>query len=223
MKQAIAFMVFRSLLACMLTLFALATEAQQPVWNIDRFMQNMRANPGGETNFTEKKYLSMLEAPLDSSGTLRYQPPGILEMNILNPERQSIRLEQETLTIIQSNHSNTLNLNDYPELSALIGSIRSTLAGDRAALERLFLLYLHGTEGRWKLILLPKAPDKIANVRRISLSGETRFLRQVEIEMRDGDRSIISIAKPGNLLEKDSEQAPFSVRSHTAVLPAYTQ
>jgi hypothetical protein len=189
-----------------LTLISPATQAQKPVWNIDRFMQNMRANPGGETGFSEKKYLSMLEAPLESSGTLRYQAPDLLEMNIISPERQSMRLEHEALTITQANHSNTLSLNDYPELSALIGSIRSTLAGDRAALEQVFQIYLQGTELHWKLTLLPKAPDKIAGVRRISLTGETSFLHVVEIEMRDGDRSKLIIDTPKNPLEK--AQAP---------------
>jgi hypothetical protein len=197
-------------LMLVLALFSSATQAQKPAWNIDRFMQIMRANAGGETGFSEKKYLSMLEAPLESSGSLRYRAPDLLEMDIVSPERQSIKLEHENLTITQADHNTTLNLNDYPELSALIGSIRSTLAGDRAALEQIFQVYLQGAEPHWKLILLPKAPDKIAGVRRISLAGETRYLRLVEIEMRDGDRSTIVIDKPQNPLAKALTPLPLA-------------
>ena len=55
--------------------------------------------PRGEGKFVERKYLAMLTAPLDFSGTLVYTAPGRLEKNTLAPKPERLVLDQDKLTL----------------------------------------------------------------------------------------------------------------------------
>ena len=61
-------------------------------------MQGLSKVPAAKGKFVERKYLAMLTAPLDSSGTLVYTAPGRLEKNTLAPKPERLVLDQDKLT-----------------------------------------------------------------------------------------------------------------------------
>ena len=112
------------------------------------------AEPGqgavSQGKFVEKKYLSVLNKPLESSGTLLFQSPAHLEKHTLLPKAESLVLDQGVLTIENSarNIKRTLVLQEYPAVWAFVESIRSTLAGDLPMLERFYTIKLEGNAGK---------------------------------------------------------------------------
>jgi hypothetical protein len=74
-----------------------------------------------------------------------------------------------------------------------IDSIRGTLTGNRAALERNYLLHLAGTSDQWTLTLLPSEPKIAALVHRVTVSGGRGRVRSIEYLQADGDRSLLTI------------------------------
>jgi hypothetical protein len=86
-----------------------------------------------------------------------------------------------------------LRLADYPQLAPLIDSIRATLAGDRAALERVFELEFSGTLEHWQLRLEPRAATLTATLKRIDMQGQRDAVDEVQVWQSDGDHSIMSI------------------------------
>ena len=48
-------------------------------WNVASLMQQLARHPAGQARFTETKKLSVLDAPVVSSGRLIYSPPDRLE------------------------------------------------------------------------------------------------------------------------------------------------
>jgi hypothetical protein len=161
--------------------------------DLDRLMALLSQRQHGEADFTEKKYLSMLKQPLESSGVLIYQAPDHLEQRVTQPRPQSVVLDHGMLTMQIGQRRRVLRLEDYPQLAPLIGSIRATLAGDRAALERVFELQFRGTLEHWQLRLEPRDAQLAATLQRIELQGERDAVREVQIEQSDGDRSVMSI------------------------------
>jgi hypothetical protein len=170
-------------------------------WDIPRLMAALAANPGGRAQFVEKKYLAVLDAPIESSGELVYVAPERLERHTARPRAESMVLDGDALSLTRDGRTLNLRLRDYPEAAAFIASIRGTLAGDRAALERNFALSLSGTAARWTLTLLPSDARLASLVLRISVEGSGGQVRQVDILQADGDRSVLQIepvlAAPG--------------------------
>jgi hypothetical protein len=160
---------------------------------LDSLMALLSQRRHGEADFNEKKYLSMLQQPLESSGVLIYDAPDHLEQRTLQPRNQSVVLDHGLVTMQIGRRRRELRLADYPQLAPLIDSIRATLAGDRAALERVFELGFSGTLEHWQLRLEPRDPQLAATLKRIDMQGERDAVREVRVQQSDGDRSVMSI------------------------------
>ena len=186
------------LLKVMLAL-AMATVLSAPVhaaeWGIDQLMQGMAQTRSGHATFVEKKYIAMLDKPVESSGELFYTAPDRLEKRTLKPRPESMLLDGSSLTVEQKGKRHVLPLQNYPEVVAFIDSIRGTLAGDRAALERVYKLDLSGDERQWTLELQPLSQRMKKVVERIRIAGEQHELRTIEIRQADGDRSVMTITQ----------------------------
>jgi hypothetical protein len=160
---------------------------------LDQLMGLMAQRRHGEADFSEKKYLSVLKQPLESSGLLIYDAPDHLEQRTTLPRPQSVVLDHGTVTMHIGHRERVLRLADYPQLAPLIDSIRATLAGDRAALERVFEIDFTGTLEHWQLRLEPRAAPLIATLKRIDMQGQRDAVHEVQVWQSDGDHSVMSI------------------------------
>lgn len=180
-------------------LFAIAVLLHGPAhaaaesWNIAQLMQTLGKHSSGQATFSERKYLAVLDQPVESSGELRFQAPDRLEKITLKPKPESLVLEGNTLTVKRGKKQFVVRLSDYGEVAAFIDSIRATLAGDRSTLERTYALHLAGSAERWTLSLLPRDPHMAEVVLRINIAGTRGQLREIEILQADGDRSVMEI------------------------------
>lgn len=162
-------------------------------FGLDTLLPILAQNSGGRARFSEQKFIRLLDKPVESSGELVYAKPGHLEKNTLKPQPEHLTLDHGTLSIERKGQKYSVQMNDYPGLAAFIESLRGTLAGDRAALERIYRLYLGGSAAHWTLLLLPSSPDMSALIRQIKITGEAAQLRSIEIQQADGDRSVMGI------------------------------
>lgn len=160
-----------------------------------QLMQGLAQNRSGHAAFTEKKFIAMLDKPVESSGELFYRAPDRLEKRTIKPRPESMILDGGSIVIERGRQKHTLQLQDYPELAAVIDSIRGTLAGDRKALERSYRLILEGGVEQWVLQLLPVDEKMQALIKRIRITGARYDVRSIEINRADGDSSLMVIEK----------------------------
>ena len=159
----------------------------------DELLQLLAARRHGHVTFTEMQHLAMLDRPLQSSGELLYEAPDRLEKRTLKPKAQTLILEHGVLTARRGQRTHVMELRDYPQVVPFVESIRATLAGDRAALERFFRVQFDGTLAHWTLLLVPVDTTLAGAVKDIRIEGERDAVRTVEIRQSDGDRSLLSI------------------------------
>jgi hypothetical protein len=156
-------------------------------------MGDLARNKGGKAKFVEKKYISLLDKPVVSTGEMTYTAPDHLEKRTLTPKVETLRLDKDTLSIEREKQKLTINLSNQPEALAFVDSIRGTLSGNRLALEKNYSLHLEGTQEKWVLTLMP-SDQKIASlVLRITVSGSKNMIRSIEYLQADGDRSLLSM------------------------------
>jgi outer membrane lipoprotein-sorting protein len=160
---------------------------------LDALMQELAAHPSGHVSFTEVQHLAVLDRPLESSGELLYQAPDRLEKRIVKPRPETLVLAHGVLSATRGKHTRTMDLAAWPQLAPLLESLRATLAGDRATLERIFRVELDGDAARWTLKLTPRDPEAARAVTRVTITGENAKLETVEVVASDGDRSLLTI------------------------------
>jgi outer membrane lipoprotein-sorting protein len=174
-----------------------AQAADAAAWNLKQLMQGLGQVKTAKGRFVERKYLSVLSEPLESSGTLVYTAPDKLEKNTLLPKPESLLVDQEKLTFDRGagQQRRTLVLQDYPEIWAFVESIRATLAGDLSTLNRFYIVSLEGDVADWQLLLQPNEQKMQAIVRSIRIRGSADWVNSIEIQEADGDRSVMTVAR----------------------------
>jgi len=184
-------------LLCGISLLLLGVNpaVQAAQFTVGELMAALADTTHGTASFTEQKYISMLDLPVESSGELLFVPPGRLEKRTLTPKVETMVLDGDTLTIERRAQRTVFQLKDYPEVAGMILGIRATLAGDRKELERVYHLELAGSRERWTLVLTPLDGRMTRVVARIRMEGTRDEIRTVEIQLADGDRSVMSIRK----------------------------
>jgi hypothetical protein len=180
------------LFVCSLWAFSLPSHAEA-TWDLDQLMQSLAATRTGHASFVEKKFIAILDKPVESSGELFYTAPDRLEKRTLQPKAESMVLDKDKLIVEQRGKKHVLSLQSYPEIAAFIDSIRGTLAGDRKALERSYKLDMAGTQQNWSLSLLPLADKMKKVVTSIDINGSGNTLETIKIKQADGDSSLMTI------------------------------
>lgn len=172
---------------------ALPFPAMAGEWNLDTLMRALAAHPESRASFVETKTLAMLDAPIESSGELRFKKPDTLEMRTLKPKPQTLILQGSQLTAEIDGHAHHINLDDHPDVAVLVDSIRATLNGDRSALQREYTVSFAGNRAHWTLSLVPIGARARGRVSEIRISGRSDQVRSIAVWQADGDHSLMTI------------------------------
>lgn len=184
----------RAIILAALTLSVMAAKADE--WQLPELMQLLAQNKSSKATFVEKKYIGIIDRPIESSGELAFTTPDKLIKRTLKPKFESLVLEGDNLTVDQPGKRRlTVSLLEHPEISAFVESIRGTLAGDRLALEKFYTLNLSGSAEGWQLVLVPRQSRMIKIISRIQISGSYANIGIINFDQGDGDRSEMVITK----------------------------
>ena len=112
------------ILKCLLLFAALTLPAYaaESAWGLPELMIDLGRVKQAKGTFVEKKYLKMLNAPLESSGQLIYTAPYRLEKLTLSPKPESMVVDQDTLTVEMRGRKRSLQIQDFPVLWAFVES-----------------------------------------------------------------------------------------------------
>ena len=174
---------------------ALAWPACAAEFDLAALMEMLAGVASAKDDFTETKHSALLSTPLVLKGSLVYARPDRLEKIVLAPYEErtviagnSVTIENRTLK-----QTRTFSLASSAAVSALVESMRATLAGDRATLERHYSVQLDGRAEAWRLALAPRERKLAAMIKRIQISGVRERVKRIEIEEASGDRSVMLI------------------------------
>lgn len=189
-------MISRRLWLLALTLLPLT--AARAADELERLMALLAAHPGGTVRFVERRHMAMLDAPLVSRGEMSYRAPDWLERRTLSPRPERLLLDKDTLTLERDQRRMSMPVSQRPEVDAFVASIRSTLQGDRAALERHYRVALQGQpEKRWTLTLEPLQARLRGIVTQIVISGVGVAVDRIDYTQSDGDRTEMRLEPVG--------------------------
>lgn len=169
------------------------TALAHAAFNIDQLMTELARSTGGQAKFVEKRYLALLDKPVVATGELIYNAPDRLEKRTDKPKAETMVLYKDTLSLERDRRKVQIQLGQRPEVAAFVDSIRSTLQGNRASLERNYRLQLSGTVDAWVLTLVPTDPRIAELLQRMTLRGVRHQVLGIDYLQADGDRTEMTI------------------------------
>ncbi len=151
---------------------------------------------GGE--FTERKFISILDEPLILEGRVRYRAPDYMRKEYHDPDSESYEVRGDNLTIeFPDGRRRDLSIDEHPILRAFVESYRGTLAGDLERLRRYFEVELGGHMDAWQLRLTPGTPELAEYLSAVVVRGREGTVTSVETLEANGDRSVMMLESSG--------------------------
>jgi outer membrane lipoprotein-sorting protein len=176
-------------------LVAVAFPVGAESWTLQTLMQSMASIPSSRSSFIETRHIALLTQPLELKGRLTYERPNRLSKHVLSPFDELISVDGDALTVVNKTKGEQrfISLREQPQMRALVESVRATLAGDLAQLERHYHVEFSGTRGSWRMLLVPRDAKVRQYVVTIALAGAEARLARIEIAETGGDRSVMTI------------------------------
>ena len=182
-----------------LLFFLLTFPAWGQAWDLPALMAEMAKVEESRARFVETRHIALLTEPLELKGNLSYERPHRLAKHVLSPVDELVTVDRETLTVVNKakGERRLISLREQPAAGALVASVRATLAGDLAELERHYQVELSGTRAAWRLRLQPRDARVRRAVDSIALGGAGARLTRIETHEANGDRSLMTIRHDG--------------------------
>ncbi len=158
-------------------------------------MQLFAVNKNIKTEFVERKFVRILDFPVESSGELIFIAPAHLEKNTKSPRSESMMIDGNKVSIERGSFKRSMSLDDLADMASLVQSLTATFRGDQAGIEQYFTWVLTGTIKKWQLVLRPKSIKLFVTIREISFKGENDFVHTVETTLTDGDSSLMTLGR----------------------------
>ena len=160
---------------------AVAQTSSQGGGGLEAVMAALAAVRRSEATFEESKAIAGLADTLPSSGTLRWEAPSTLEKVVLEPFAERLTVTADRLVYDRAGRARQeVNLDQAPEVRALVEAIRSTLAGDLATLRRHYEVRFEGNPAAWTIRLSPLSVRVRAVVQRVEIEGAGGAIRRFE-------------------------------------------
>lgn len=181
-----------------LVLTAAVAAAQEPPakGSYEELLARFRAMPGLEAEFREEKRFALLDAPLVSEGTLHFQPPGRLARHTRTPTTTTVLVDGDRLAFGDERGRTELDLARKPVVRLFVDAFVKLFAGDRAALDRMFVVEHRAlADDGWTLVLRPKLSPMKETIERLELAGRGLVLERMRLVETGGDETITTYSR----------------------------
>jgi hypothetical protein len=152
--------------------------------------------PGLYVKFREEKQMALLAAPLVNEGTIHFHK-GTLARHTTAPMKSSLVIFEDRLEFGDESGREKLDLAGNPVVRLFVDSFTKVLAGDRAAIERIYNVEFTTTDAAtrsWKLVLRPKLDPMNKVIARLELVGEDLVMRQMIVLEVGGDQTVTTFS-----------------------------
>lgn len=145
------------------------------------------------SNFYELRRLSEIELPLESRGTLEFDPPATLRKITTEPITEQLELNESVLSVTIAGTTRELPVDAVPAAGALAGALRGLLAGRLADVQKHFSISFVTEETDWQMDLSPLKSAVSTVLKKMVVRGSSAQIRQIEIIQTNGDESVMQI------------------------------
>lgn len=184
----------RSKRYALLWLWLLPLSACAESWSLTQLMAQFAGVEERHARYEETQYLSILEVPLVSTGTLHFRSPDKLVREV-DDGGVSFRVDGEQLLIRQGGEQRRIALDSHPALAAFVASFRATLAGDLETLRHYYHVTLEGQARDWTLLMRPRQGEMALVVRAVRIEGQFDRVVRIETEEQGGDRTVMTLSE----------------------------
>jgi hypothetical protein len=156
---------------------------------LETLMERMGATPGVVAEFTERKEVALLKAPLSVEGVLYFVPPDRMVRRTRRPSVSVLTLDGDRMRFRDEAGGDDFDLSASPEARQFVDGFIVLFNGDLDGLRERYRVDFEATGARWQLGLAPRRSPVRDFIASITLRGEGATLQEMVLVETDGDRT----------------------------------
>jgi outer membrane lipoprotein-sorting protein len=164
-------------LAAAAAAFALGADAPGGSMTLDDLLSHMATTHGVVAEFREIKTLKLLDAPLETRGTVYFQPPDRFARVTREPAETRLVLDGGHMHFQDAAGGGDVDLSQNPVARSFAENLIVLWKGDKASLEKIYSPDFRADGARWKLVLTPKHSPLDQFLSSITLNGDGTVMR----------------------------------------------
>jgi uncharacterized membrane protein len=169
---------------------------------VEQLAQKLTPPGPFRTQFSEKRFVAVLSAPLESHGELHCLPQVGLVWETSTPVRRTALITPRGIRHLKDGAQGRFTADHAGVSEALL----SLMSGEIAQAETNFTIEIGGTPEDWRVVLTPRDSLVAEVVRTISIFGSDRP-RSIEIAHANGDKIVTSFTAPVTLVPDEIARA----------------
>jgi hypothetical protein len=158
---------------------------------LEEIKKHLKPTAPFKATFQEKRYITVLTAPLESSGTLECVPDKGVIWKTNSPVQKTSLISPRGVSIIERSRA-PRTVDDRAGISR---ALLSLMSGDILVASESFTLSTSGTPSRWTVTLTPRDSLVAEILKEIVVSGSSHPT-SIEIKHANGDRIVQTFSPP---------------------------
>jgi len=152
-------------------------------------MAGLARSGGVRARFVERKHLALLRAPLESGGTLYFDPPDRLARHVDRPGPAALAVSGDDVVMRDATGETRLSLRESEVARGLVRGIAVVLRGDVETLRARYRVELRPAPPGWVLELEPRDARLGRLVESLVVHGAGAQIRRIVVHEEGGDRT----------------------------------
>lgn len=180
---------------------------------LDALMALLQRSGGVRTDFVETRTISILAAPIETRGTLYFDPPDRIARVTTQPGHSTAVMRGTRADFADETGQRSVDLRSSDVAYGLISNIMVLLRGDLPTLRKRYEIGFTADGTRWELDLQPRAADLRALVTRVRVKGVGPTVTEMDTLESNGDatHAVFSNTETGLDFEADANRGVFAV------------
>jgi outer membrane lipoprotein-sorting protein len=181
--------------------------------SIDALMALLQRSGGVRTDFVETRTISILAAPIETRGTLYFDPPDRIARVTTRPGRSTAVVRGTRAEVADETGKRSVDLRSSDVAYSLISNIMVLLRGDLSALRERYEIGFAADGEAWQLDLQPRASDLRAIIERVRVKGVGATVSEMVTLETNGDatHAAFSNVETGVDFEADANRGVFAI------------
>jgi len=171
-------------------LAAQGASAAAPSLTLAELLSRMASTRGVVAEFHERKEITLLDQPLESTGTVYFAPPDRFTRLTRSPAVTRLVLAGTSMHFQDATGASEVDLATNPVARQFAENMVALWSGDRTRLEKLYKLDFRAEQAHWELVLVPRDATLARFVERLAMRGDGAEMRELELVETDGDRTL---------------------------------
>ncbi len=156
---------------------------------LDELMRMMAQTSGVVAEFTETKRLALLEAPLETRGTLYFIPPNRMARHTSYPGKSTFIIDGDRLLFEDEAGGDDIDLTANPIARVFVDNFIVLFNGDLRELQRRYRADFTSDAEHWRLHLTPRRAPLSEMVASITMRGDRSGMKSMLLRETAGDET----------------------------------